>query len=102
MAVLGWLKDKRVGIRAAWIGGLFVLVAAIVVATLPLVFRPRPASAGKLGIVAVTVHERDFFPVVDIKLRNTSSEPAFLTSVELLTEDASLAIAGPHHDGGAV
>ncbi|HEX7455949.1 MAG TPA: HEAT repeat domain-containing protein [Candidatus Nanoarchaeia archaeon] len=88
------LSNPRVGIRAALIGGAVAIIAAVLGATIPILL--NKCSNGALELSSVSVVERDFFPVLDVKLRNTSDKPVVLTRVEIETFDASPVVVGSH------
>lgn len=92
MGIKKWISDTRVGIRVTWICGATAMIAAILAATIP--FLLKKLKEGSLELSSIAIIERDFFPVLDIKLRNTSDKPAVITRIEIETYDASPVISG--------
>ena len=79
--MLKWYKRQPVTIRAAVLGGMFVLVAAVFTSSISIIVRscePKVVGDSLLQLVDATIAETDEFPKLDIKLRNIGDKVAFL------------------------
>ena len=68
--------------RAAIIGGVFVLAAALV-AVIPAILSQRSTS-DRLRIVDVVIDDTALFPTVDLRLRNVGEDVVYITKVRAI------------------
>ena len=87
MALLKIFRDKRVVVRSAVVTSLSIIAAAIIGLALPVL--QNILKDDKIELSAVDVIESRPFPILDVRIRNPSDEPAIITGLSLKIHDVS-------------